>query len=74
MFGIQGVALGVSSKFKNLGIGKMLINYPSTLGYDYVWGYQLRALDNINDWLKRRKIYSETGNMFTTYQIFNSNE
>jgi DNA polymerase III alpha subunit (gram-positive type) len=74
MVGIQGVALGVSSEFKNLGIGKMLINYPATLGYDYVWGYQLRALDNINDWLKRRKIYSETGNMFTTYQIFNSNE
>lgn len=74
MNGIQGVALGVSSEFKNLGIGKMLINYPATLGYDYVWGYQLRALDNINDWLKRRKIYSETGNMFTTYQIFNSNE
>lgn len=74
MIGIQGVALGVSSEFKNLGIGKMLINYPATLGYDYVWGYQLKALDNINDWLKRRKIYSETGNMFTTYQIFNSNE
>jgi hypothetical protein len=74
MVGIQGVALGVSSKFKNLGIGKMLINYPATLGYDYVWGYQLKKLENIDDWLKRRKIYSESGYMFTTYQIFNSNE
>lgn len=74
MIGVQGVALGVSSKYKNLGIGKMLIQYPQSLGADYVWGFQLKQLDNINDWLKRRKIYSETGNMYTTYQIFNSNE
>lgn len=74
MNGIQGVALGVSSKFKSHGLGKMLIDYPASLGFDYVWGFQLKQLDNINDWLKRRKIYSETGGMFTTYQIFNSNE
>jgi hypothetical protein len=52
----------------------MLINYPTSMGYDYVWGYQLKMLDNINDWLKRRKIYADIGNMFITYQIFNSNE
>lgn len=74
MVGIQGVALGVSNKFKNMGLGKMLINYPSTLGYDYVWGQQIKQLDNINDWIKRRKIYADTGGMFITYQIFNSNE
>ncbi len=74
MIGIQGVALGISSKYQNLGIGKKLIVYPETIGADYVWGFQLKALENINDWLKRRKIYSETGNMYTTYQIFNSNE
>lgn len=74
MIGIQGVALGVSSKHKNLGIGKKLIEYPQTLGADYVWGYQLKDLENINDWLKRRKIYSESEGMYITYQIFNSNE
>jgi GNAT superfamily N-acetyltransferase len=74
MVGIQGVALGVSSKYKNLGIGKKLIEYPQTLGADYVWGYQLKDLENINDWLKRRKIYSESAGMYITYQIFNSNE
>lgn len=74
MIGIQGVALGVSSKYKNLGIGKMLIEYPKTVGADYVWGFQLKDLENINDWLKRRKIYSETSNMYITYQIFNNNE
>lgn len=74
MIGIQGVALGVSSKYKNLGIGKKLILYPETLGADYVWGFQFKKLENINDWLKRRKIYSENSGMYTTYQIFNNNE
>ena len=74
MIGIQGVALGVSSKYKNLGIGKKLIEYPQTLGADYVWGYQPKDLENINDWLKRRKIYAESEGMYITYQIFNSNE
>lgn len=74
MIGIQGVALGVSSRYKNLGIGKKLITYPETLGADYVWGFQFKKLENINDWLKRRKIYSETSGMYTTYQIFNNNE
>jgi GNAT superfamily N-acetyltransferase len=71
MFGIQGVALGVAPEFKNFGLGKMLINYPSGLGYDYIWGYQLKQLDNISDWLKRRKIYLDNEQMFITYQIFN---
>jgi hypothetical protein len=74
MIGVQGVALGISSKYKNLGIGKKLIVYPQTLGADYIWGFQLKQLENIDDWLKRRKIYSEGPNMYTTYQIFNSNE
>ena len=74
MVGVQGVALGVSNKFKNMGLGKMLIEYPAELGYDYVWGQQLKQLENIDDWLKRRKIHTETGGMFITYQIFNSNE
>lgn len=74
MIGVQGVALGVSSKYKNLGIGKKLIEYPKSLGADYVWGYQLKQLENIDDWLKRRKIYNQTNHMYTTYQIFNSNE
>ena len=74
MVGVQGVALGVSNKYKSLGIGKKLIEYPKTLGVDYVWGLQLKQLENINDWLKRRKIYSESSGMYTTYQIFNNNE
>ena len=72
--GVEGVALGVFNEYKNLGIGKMLIDYPKSLGVDYIWGYQLKALDNINDWLKRRKIYVQTPGLYVTYQIFNDNE
>ena len=72
--GLEGVALGVFNEYKNLGIGKMLIEYPKTLGFDYIWGYQLKALDNINDWLKRRKIYVQTPGLYVTYQIFKDNE
>ena len=72
--GVEGVALGIFEEYKGLGFGKKLINYPSTMGYDYIWGYQLKSLGNIDDWLKRRKIYADTEGLYVTYQIFNSNE
>lgn len=72
--GVEGVALGVFDEYKNLGLGRTLINYPSTMGYDYVWGYQLKSLENIDNWLKRRKLYAETNDLYITYEIFNSNE
>lgn len=68
--GIEGVALGVFKKFRNKGYGKLLINYPKKLGYDYIWGYQLKDLENLNDWLKRRKLYFDGGGLYVTYQIF----
>lgn len=71
--GIEGVALGVFKEYKQYGIGKDLIEYPKTLGYDYIWGYQLKSLENIEDWLKRRKIYYENDNLYITYQIYKNN-
>jgi GNAT superfamily N-acetyltransferase len=68
--GVEGIALGVLPKFKNQGIGKKLIEYPKTLGIDYIWGYQLKSLQNIDNWLKRRKIYWENPQIYITYQIF----
>ena len=69
--GIEGVALGVDNQYKGLGIGKKLIEYPRNLpNVDYIWGYQLKSLKNIDDWLKRRKIYAENNYLYVTYQIF----
>jgi hypothetical protein len=72
--GIEGVALGIFNEYKDYGIGKEMIEYPKTIGADYIWGLQLKSLGNIEDWLKRRKLYADVGQMYITYQIFNNNE
>jgi hypothetical protein len=69
--GIEGIALGVFKEYKNMNVGKKLIEYPKSLpGVDYIWGYQFKSLKNIDDWLKRRKIYFENKAFYITYQIF----
>jgi hypothetical protein len=70
--GVEGVALGVFDEYKNLGIGKSLIEYPQQMGYDYIWGYQYESLKNLKDWLKRRKYYGfdDDENAHVTYQVF----
>jgi GNAT superfamily N-acetyltransferase len=69
MKGIEGIALGVLPEFKNMGIGKKLMEYSQNIGADYIWGYQFKSLKNIDDWLKRRKIYWEDKDLYLTYQI-----
>jgi|LauGreDrversion4_2_1035121.scaffolds.fasta_scaffold402451_1 hypothetical protein len=70
--GVEGVALGVFPEYKNMGIGKRLIEYPKNMGYDYIWGYQYESLKNLKDWLKRRKYYGfdNDENAHITYQVF----
>jgi GNAT superfamily N-acetyltransferase len=66
---LQGVALGIDLEYKGKGLGKKLINYPyDHMGneFDYIWGYQLKLLKNIDDWLKRREIIYETSDMYVT--------
>lgn len=56
--GVEGVALGVFKPYLSLGIGKKLIQYTEkNLNADYIWGYQLKSLENIDHWLKRRELY-----------------
>jgi GNAT superfamily N-acetyltransferase len=69
--GIEGIALGVFPEYKNFGIGKRIIEYPRSIpGVDYIWGYQFKSLKNIDDWLKRRKIYWENDELYLTYEIY----
>jgi hypothetical protein len=73
--GVEGIGLGVLKKFKNLGIGKKLIEYSQKIpNVDYIWGFQLKSLRNIDDWLKRRKIYFENDGLYITYQIFKNDK
>lgn len=69
--GVQGVLLAVNSDYRNRGLGNMLKDYPKTMGYDYIWGEQLKSLDNIEDWLKRRELILETEYIYITCEIFN---
>lgn len=71
LHGVEGIALGVFKEFKNMNVGKKLIQQSAKLdGVDYIWGFQFKSLKNIDDWLKRRKIYFENEGLYITYQIF----
>lgn len=66
--GVEGVGLGVDPNYKGMGIGRMLIEYPQTLDFDYIWGMQYASLGNIRDWLKRRELVAITPGIYFTLQ------
>lgn len=68
--GVEGVVLAVSDKIRGQGWGNKLKDYPKTLGYDYIWGQQLKVLNNLEDWLKRRELIDERNNVYITAEIF----
>jgi len=68
--GIEGVVLAVSEEVRGQGWGNKLKDYPKTLEIDYIWGQQLKSLNNLEDWLKRRELITETQSVFITAQIF----
>lgn len=68
--GIEGVLLAIDADIRNQGWGDKLKDYPKTLGVDYVWGQQLKTLNNLNDWLKRRELVGENEEVYITAEIF----
>jgi hypothetical protein len=68
--GIEGVLLVVDKEIRGQGWGNKLKEYPKTLQVDYIWGIQLKTLNNIGDWLKRREILFETTTTYITAEIF----
>lgn len=70
--GVQGVAVAVLPEYKGMGIGRALIELPSTLGYDYIWGAQTKMISDIGEWTKRRKVLVSSPDDFfhITYQEF----
>jgi hypothetical protein len=65
---ICGEGLVVAPSHRGRGIGAMLRGLPPRLGADYVWGTQLKALDNLGDWLKRRALVADTGGCWITLE------
>lgn len=68
--GIEGVLLAVDKSIQGQGWGDKLKDFPSTLGYDYIWGQQLKTLNNLSDWLKRRKLIAETKSVYITLEEY----
>lgn len=67
----EGVALAIKPKFRGLGYGNLLKDFSiKDSKSDYIWGMQLKDLDNVSDWIKRRRIvYSDDGMLMTLQDI-----
>ncbi len=68
--GIEGVMLVVDESMRGMGWGNKLKEYPKTLGYDYIWGFQAKDLNNLNDWLKRRVLIDKQKNLYITAEFY----
>ena len=68
--GVEGVVLAVSEEIRGQGWGNKLKDFPKTLEIDYIWGQQLKSLNNLEDWLKRRELVAETQSVYITAEIF----
>jgi GNAT superfamily N-acetyltransferase len=68
--GIQGLAVGILENYRNKGLGKILLEYPKSLGYDYIWGCQMDGPSNMEQWLKRRKIIASYPGYTITAEMF----
>jgi GNAT superfamily N-acetyltransferase len=64
--GVEGVALYVDPAYRGQGIASMLKDIPYTSGKDYVWGYQSKHLNNLPQWLKRRRLVAEDPQSYIT--------
>ena len=68
--GVEGVLLVVDESIRGKGCGNKLKDYPKTLGFDYIWGQQLKTIGNLHDWLKRRKLIAQTKTVYITLELF----
>lgn len=68
--GIEGVALAIKPEYRNLGYGNLMKDYSveTNKNYDYIWGMQLKDLQNVKDWSKRRRIVFDSGDLIITLQ------
>ena len=56
LIGLEGVELITKKSIRGTGVGSKLKDYTKNLGTDYIWGLQYKGLNNLEYWLKRRKI------------------
>jgi GNAT superfamily N-acetyltransferase len=71
LIGVEGVALVIKPTYRGLGLASRLKDYTRTLGADYIWGIQYRTLDNLQYWLRRRKLVAQGLDQNITVEDFN---
>ena len=69
--GVECVLLVIDESIRGLGYGNNLKVFPKSLNVDYVWGEQLKDLNNLEDWLKRRILVYENEFVYITAEFFN---
>jgi len=63
--GVEGVSLFIDEKYKNLGLGKMLIDsVMMDNDVDYMFGLAYKSLGNIKDWMKRSYLLVDYGSYY----------
>jgi GNAT superfamily N-acetyltransferase len=67
--GVQGILLALDPVYKGQGWGRMLIEHPRTLGYDYIWGQAMASLNNLSYWKRRREHLSTEHGVHITAQL-----
>jgi len=68
--GVEGIALVVLPEYRRRGFGDKLKSIPRNLGFDYVYGQQLKSLGNLRQWLRRRQLVADVGDTWITAEIF----
>jgi len=65
---LLGLALALMPDYRGKGYGKQLRDLPKTMrNYDYVWGMQLKSLNNIDNWIRYgRRIVAEGESSYVT--------
>lgn len=67
--GLQGVIMGILPEYTKMGGGTFMIEHEKrilALEYDYIWGGAYKTLNNINFWLKSRRLIGESVNSYQT--------
>ena len=67
--GLCGEALAVDPDYRGRGLSSILLGYAYSLGFDYLWGYQDKRLDNLPFWLKTRTLLGEHNGAYVTARI-----
>ena len=59
--GVEGVALAVMPEFQKIGIGKKLKDaLLSMTSANYIYGLQYKSLNNLQNWLKSRRLVAQS--------------